>query len=193
LAEAQTEELPRRKGARGVASEPAAAVEAFEEGDGEPAADSPETALADEGEFSEADMDQSVTIPDAAAAEFDSALPTESESTAAGELTPDDGMDPERDEASENELHDVALATEKATYSPHGHEVTSPPSEEDQSETIRIVTEAVEQSGPGRPAAGPPPSIGEPSVHHPPGGPPSSTTHPTGRPDGAEAHPTDGA
>ncbi len=52
----------------------------------------------------------------------------------------------------------MALAVEKSNYSPHGHEVTSPPSDDDQGETIRIVTEAVEQQlspeSRGRSAAG---------------------------------------
>ena len=56
----------------------------------------------------------------------------------------------ERDEASEEEIHDVALAVETSNYSPQGHEVTSPPSENDQGEGIRIVTEAVEQTAPKR-------------------------------------------
>ena len=77
-------------------------------------------------------------------------MPTEPVSTVAGELSPDDSTDSERDEASDDEIHDVALAVETSSYSPHGHEVTSPPSDDDQGETIRIVTEAVEQSGPGR-------------------------------------------
>ena len=40
----------------------------------------------------------------------------------------------------------MALAVETSSYSPQGHEVTSPPSENDQGEGIRIVTEAVEQN-----------------------------------------------
>ena len=48
----------------------------------------------------------------------------------------------------------MALAVETSGYSTHGHEVTSPPSDDDQGETIRIVTEAVElgETGP-RPAS----------------------------------------
>ena len=73
----------------------------------------------------------------------------------AGEFLPDDSTDSERDEASDDEIHDVALAVEKSSYSPHGHEVTSPPSDADQGETIRIVTEAVEQSESGAEAVVP--------------------------------------
>ena len=53
-----------------------------------------------------------------------------------------------RDEASDDEIHDLALAVETSGLSPHGHEVTSPPSDDDQGETVRIVTEAVENGGP---------------------------------------------
>ena len=56
---------------------------------------------------------------------------------------------------AKTEIHDVALAVEKSSYSPHGHEVTSPPSEDDQGETIRIVTEAVEQTAPSEPRVHP--------------------------------------
>ena len=76
-------------------------------------------------------------------------MPTEQAGAVAGESPPDDSTDSERDEASDDEIHDVALAVEKSNYSPQGHEVTSPPSDDDQGETIRIVTEAVEQSEPG--------------------------------------------
>ena len=86
-----------------------------------------------------------------------------------GESSPDDSTDSERDEASDDEIHDVALAVETSGYSPQGHEVTSPPSEDDQGETIRIVTEAVEQSGPARPAARPP-AMPQPSAPHHPAG-----------------------
>ena len=80
-------------------------------------------------------------------------MPSEPTSAVAGESPPDDSTDSERDEASDDEIHDLALAVEKSNYSPHGHEVTFPPSDDDQGETIRIVTEAVEQSEPGAEAA----------------------------------------
>jgi N utilization substance protein A len=44
----------------------------------------------------------------------------------------------------DEELRDVALATEGSDFDADGHEVTSAPSEADQDETKRIVTEAVE-------------------------------------------------
>ena len=101
-------------------------------------------------EFADADSDEAQTTADAAIAEDDSALPTEPTTAIAGEPSPDDSTDLERDEASEEEIHDVALAVETSSYSPQGHEVTSPPSENDQGDGIRIVTEAVEQTAPKR-------------------------------------------
>ena len=158
LAEAQTEELPRRKGARGMASsEPAPVVEILEEGESETSTDLSEDGSSPAEEFTDADADadldsdieSSATILDAETTESSSALPSEQASAVDGEFPPDDSTDLERDEASDDEIHDVALAVEKSSYSAHGHEVTSPPSDADQGETIRIVTEAVEQSEPG--------------------------------------------
>ena len=97
-------------------------------------------------------------------AESSSALPSEQADAVAGEFSPDDSTDSERDEASDDEIHDVALAVEKSSYSAHGHEVTSPPSDDDQGETIRIVTEAVEQSEPGAEADVPSAPAREPAV-----------------------------
>ena len=82
-------------------------------------------------------------------------MPTELTDAIAGEPSPDDSTDSERDEASEEEIHDVALAVETSSYSPQGHEVTSPPSENDQGDGIRIVTEAVEQTAPKRGSGAP--------------------------------------
>jgi N utilization substance protein A len=158
LAEAQTEDLPRRKGSRAAAAEASAASGVLEEGEGESATDTSAAELAGEEEYSSLEQDQFAAIPDAATAELGSALPTEPGGAIAGELPPDEITESERDEGSEDEIHDVALAAETSTYSPHGHEVTSSPSDEDQGETIRIVTEAVEQSGPARPASMPEPS-----------------------------------
>src|ERR1700677_1033401 len=61
LAEAQTEELPRRKGARGIASEPAPVVEITEDGEPETTADLPadESSPADGFTSSESDIDSS--------------------------------------------------------------------------------------------------------------------------------------
>jgi hypothetical protein len=92
------------------------------------------------------------TDVDAVTTDLDSALPAEPDSEVAGDLSPEATTDSERSEASDDEMHDVALAAETSTYSPHGHEVTSQPSDDDQGETIRIVREAIEQSELGHPA-----------------------------------------
>ena len=182
LAEAQTEELPRRKGARGIASEPAPVVETLEEGESETSTDLSADGPSPAGEFtdldseseSDSDIELSPTILDAETAESSSALPSEQASAVAGEIPPDDSTDSERDEASDDEIHDVALAVEKSSYSAHGHEVTSPPSDADQGETIRIVTEAVEQSEPGAQAIVPQAPVREPAVRPRVSTPPST-------------------
>jgi len=185
LAEAQTEELPRRKGARASASEPAPAVETFEEGESESDTDTEVSAdgSAAADEFTETDSESSIN--DAATLESSSALPSERVNEVAGEFPSDDSTDSERDEASDDEIHDLALAEEKSNYSPHGHEVSSPPSDEDQGESIRIVTEAVEQSGPQSPAGAPPAKNREPAVSPRHSTPPPSTSLSNHRSDGA--------
>jgi N utilization substance protein A len=197
LAELQTEDLPRRKGSRAAASEPSVAVETFEEGESESGEDSSAAGPPGNDGFSapepDSDSDQSPAIPDAATAELSSALPTEPVSTVAGGLPQDDSTDSERDEASDDEMHDVALAVETSSYSPQGHEVTSRPSDEDQGESIRIVTEAVEQSGPGRPAGGPPASKPEPSTPPRNSGAPSSALPPHRSADEVEDQAGDGS
>jgi N utilization substance protein A len=154
LAEEQTEELPRRKGSRGSSSEPApvAVVSDLEESEG--AIGSSETVPDGDDDFADSDSETALATADAEIAEEGSALPTEPTAEIAGESSTYDSTDLERDEASEDEIHDVALAVETSNYSPQGHEVTSPPSENDQGAGIRIVTEAVEQTAPNRAAAG---------------------------------------
>jgi transcription termination/antitermination protein NusA len=150
LAEEQTEELPRRKGSRGSSSEPApvAVVSDLEESEG--AIGSSETVPDGDDDFADSDSETALATADAEIAEEGSALPTEPTAEIAGESSTYDSTDLERDEASEDEIHDVALAVETSNYSPQGHEVTSPPSENDQGAGIRIVTEAVEQTAPKR-------------------------------------------
>jgi N utilization substance protein A len=174
LAEAQTDELPRRKGARAGSGEPTAAVETLLDEETEMGADLASAESSEADEFATAD--QAETFLDAESVEPSSDLPAEAADAAAGEFLPDDGPDAERDEPSDDEIHDVALAVEKSTYSPHGHEVTFPPSDDDQGESIRIVTEAVEQSGPGTQANMPPAPAPEPAV--PPRQPASSSSNP---------------
>jgi N utilization substance protein A len=183
LAEAQTEELPRRKGARASASEPAPTVETLEEGESETDTDISADGSATADEFTE--TDRTASIDDAATPESSSALPSEQVDEVAGEFLTDDSTDSERDEASDDEIHDLALAEEKSNYSPHGHEVSSPPSDEDQGESIRIVTEAVEQSGPQAPAAAPSSTNREPAVSPRHSTPPPSAPLSNQRSDGA--------
>ena len=78
----------------------------------------------------------------------------------------------------------MALAEEKSNYSPHGHEVSSPPSDEDQGESIRIVTEAVEQSGSEASAGATPAKNREPAVSPRHSTPPPSTSLSNHRSDG---------
>jgi N utilization substance protein A len=181
LAESQSEDLPRRKGSRAAASEPSAASETLQEVEIESAGDStgaePSVESYDEFSAQEPDFDPhaSPTIADAAL-EAGTAAPTDPGSTVADKSPRDDSPDSERDEASDNDIHDVALAVETSSYSPQGHEVTFAPSDQDQSETIRIVTEAVEQIAMGRPSGVSPPSKPEPSAPPRTPAPPASAS-----------------
>jgi N utilization substance protein A len=162
LAEAQSDELPRRKGARAAAGEPAAATETLD-GEGETEAELAAGAPDESELFTDVDSEQAVSDPDPALA--DAALPSAEpeDDAAAGDFPAEERFDPDREISGDDEFHDVALAVEKSAYSPQGHEVTYPPSDDDQGESIRIVTEAVEQSGPGTQPAAPAPSPSEPS------------------------------
>ena len=152
LAEEQTEELPRRKGAavaaRGAARRCGAAdAEARRRRrrrTGSPADAIGSTTDSDSTTpIRDSDDDASSTILDARTAESEFGLALRTGRRGRGRFPPDDSTDSERDEASDDEIHDLALAAETSGHSPHGHEVTSPPSDADQGETIRIVTEAV--------------------------------------------------
>jgi N utilization substance protein A len=153
LAEEQSEELPRRKGARphpeeavAIPAEAPAGLDGEGGGEGEfvdPAdGQGPEAGADGDGMPGEEFADESAMgiDPDSPAGSSE-----EVESSA------DEGAGGEGED-----LHDLALATEGSGLAPHGHEVTFPPSDDDQGETIRIVTEAVElgedeQMGPGSP------------------------------------------
>src|SRR5262249_56109260 len=120
LAEEQTEELPRRKGSRSAAEEilgvaPGALPEGEEFAEATAATSDP----------SEGELPQ--TQPDASTAEPGSALPAAPAGAAEGELPPDEAQDWERDEASDDEIHDVALAVESSGLSGHRHQWTFPP------------------------------------------------------------------
>ncbi len=182
LAEAQTEELPRRKGARGSVSEPAPVVELLEEGDSETNTDfaADQSVPAAERTDFESSSDSFSSNAETENVEFNSALSIEQAGAVAGEFSPDQSPDSERDEATDDDIHDVALAVEKSNYSAHGHEVTSPPSDADQGETLRIMTEAVEQNEPGVEAEAVPAPAREP-VDRPRGSNSRSTSRSTRR------------
>jgi transcription termination/antitermination protein NusA len=188
LAELQTEDLPRRKGARSAApAEPTVVQERPDQeearGDGDGAADTDSTGemSTNDGDFLD-DDNLDAADKDAATAEFDSALPTESADAVVDDLSPDDSTDSEHDEASEDQIHDLALAVETSGYPSQGHEVTQAPSEEDQGETIRIVTEAVLEGGQAVAATPPMDSAADSSAPPRPSGPPSSTSRSKERP-----------
>jgi N utilization substance protein A len=129
LAEEQAEEMPRRKGAR----TPAPVVT---EG-----ADDAAAAEAGAGRAARPTLDDLFGSDESAAgaeAAGDQDAPPESGSAADGgdesDLTASDDSD---------EIRDLALASEQLPDQ-DGREVTSAPSDADQSETARIVTEAVE-------------------------------------------------
>jgi len=188
FAEELSEELPRRKGGR-------AAVALLEGPGGEEPARTPgampedqeaREALATE-ELTSAVVDTSLESqsdtesdhPDVTGDLTDghrSALPPERSDTEGDELASDENPESEVDEASDDEIHDLALAVETSGLSPQGHEVTSRPHDDDQGAAIRIVTEAVELGGPTRstsPAAVP---AAEPATLARPVPPSSSST-----------------
>ena len=183
MAEEQSDDLPRRKGGRAAA----ALLEASGPGDEPPPGpdDSPQAengeAAGEEAAASVAydspdeDEDQTDNHSSAISGDsiepLDSALPAEEGDTVEVDLPTDESTDSEADEASDNEIHDLALAVETSGLSPQGHEVTTRPSDEDQGETVRIVTEAVEHGGSGRemaPVASSVAGAAEPARHNPP-------------------------
>jgi len=144
LAEEQAEEMPRRKGARAAAAT-------------EPSADD---TPAEGGEPARPGRPGRTTMADLFGSEDQSA--TGAQPTAANLFSPESSDDEQGEEAVEpaetapnlsdetdeaEDYRDLALA-EEANGGEHGHEVTSPPSNADQSETLRIVTEAVEEGDP---------------------------------------------
>jgi N utilization substance protein A len=159
LAEAQTEELPRRKGARAAAEEPSPIAPASE-GEAE-GAEPTELELA-----TRALLSPDVEFPpdSDASAEFDAVSPAESDELADAELGGLDRPDSDNEDEGDDEIHDVALAVESAPFSPYGHEVTFPPRDDDQGESIRIVTEAVEPGRQDQPTAPPHGSAHKPAA-----------------------------
>ncbi len=122
LAESQSDDMPRRKGARGQSSAQREAATEVEGGEGS-------------AESSETDETES-------AMEADTEGGTEEQDGEAGEVS-EDSVDLSDDSADEVEdLHDFELASEGRGV--RGREVTHPPSEDDIAETERIIQEAVE-------------------------------------------------
>jgi N utilization substance protein A len=153
LAEEQAEEMPRRKGARVAASGTAEGGEeaaTAEGGAGRPAVPTLDD-LFSENHAGEA----------AAGGDTDAGGEAAASGADESDLTASEDSD---------EIRDLALAAEPL-QNEHGHEVTSAPSDADQVETARIVTDAVESGGyahdaerhePGSGWTGPPLPANEP-------------------------------
>jgi N utilization substance protein A len=140
LAEEQAEEMPRRKGARAAAPvAPEGGEEVSAEGGEGRAARAARPTLDD------------LFGTEALTADVDYEQGEGDESEGPREPLADDAEGSDLTGAGESdEIRDLALANEP--YTDHdGHEVTSPPSDADQDETARIVTEAVEAGRAPRP------------------------------------------
>jgi len=121
LAEEQADEMPRRKGARPQQpATPAPVAEAAPSIDGDDKEDKT-------GRTTMADL-----FPEDSEGAIEAASPNEAS---------EDSDDIDSPESVVEEFRDLALATEPLVVDP---EVTSPPSDDDQSQTEKIVTEAVE-------------------------------------------------
>ncbi len=142
LAEQQTEDMPRRKGARTTpAPAPTAAPAPADGAEVPPEFAAPEPRAARSGKSALDDLFNDDGVPPGievnGEAEDDTAL-----AVVGDEDEDENEVEVEDDGAgAEEEFRDLALA---ATTEDHGHEVTSAPSDADQNETARIVTEAVE-------------------------------------------------
>jgi len=176
LAEELSEELPRRKGGRAAAALLEAPPSNDETGpsgnDDSPAEETRSvelTAANGTGPDDSADHVQTDTqthtsaIPSDSTGIHRSALPPEQDDVVGNELASDESPDSEGDEASDDEIHDLALAVETSGLSPQGHEVTSQPHDDDQGAAIRIVTDAVELGGPAGPSSPATAPAGEPA------------------------------
>jgi N utilization substance protein A len=132
LAESETSELPRRKGAR-----PAATVEAPADGSVEAGEAGVDGAEAEGGEVEGGEVEGEAAEAGGGFEDDSYEAEEQDEEDAARES----GLDLPADSEP---LRDLALAEEP--YDASGHEVTSAPSDDDQGETERIVVEAVEGS-----------------------------------------------
>jgi len=135
LAEEQAEEMPRRKGARPpspAASDPG--VEAIlAEGDDR----------AGRAGIPSPTLDELFGQQGSRKGHTESAETDDAQARSAQGEGEEDDLDLTTSEKSD-EIRDLALAAEEAGTEEDGHEVTAPPSEADQDETVRIVTEAME-------------------------------------------------
>jgi transcription termination/antitermination protein NusA len=176
LAEELSEELPRRKGGRAAAALLEAPPSNDETGpsgnDDSPAEETRSVELTAENETSPDDsadhiqtdtQTHSSAIPSDSTGIHRSALPPEQDDVVGNELPSDESSDSEGDEASDDEIHDLALAVETSGLSPQGHEVTSQPHDDDQGAAIRIVTDAVELGGPSGPSGPATAPVSEPA------------------------------
>ncbi len=135
LAEEQAEELPRRKGGRPSPSTPEPSTT-----DG--SADGPAT-IANGSASSDRPKFQDLFQGEGAPEETSSAV---EETEVEDSEVVDDASDEESDPTSEDvqdEMRDLEIAAETAGRVEDGREITRPPSDADQDETNRIVTEAV--------------------------------------------------
>jgi len=144
LAEEQADEMPRRKGARTPA--PAPVVSSGEEAGAA-------TADGGAGRSARPTLDDLFGETEDTAGGSGSDSGGDDEAPRADEQESDRGDDQEWDRGDESgltasadsdEIRDLALASEGTTVQ-DGHEITSAPSDADQDETARIVTEAVEE------------------------------------------------
>jgi N utilization substance protein A len=129
LAEEQAEELPRRKGGR--PAPPPVEVASAEDAVAPPSEDEAAVAQAAGPNFQELFGGDERAEDGPEAGDGDEAeIEAEAEESAS-------------EESAETGLRDLDLAAETSGRVEDGHEVTSPPSDADQDETNRIVTEAV--------------------------------------------------
>jgi len=155
LAEEQVDDLPRRKGARTPAAPPAepvaegAAVEAADARAGRGARPTLDDLF---GNAEGSDSDGAPTAADLFAPESDPDPDSTGDDSDAGggDADPDAAEEDPQDAESDEDIRDLALAAEGSDFEESGHEVTTAPSDADQSETVRIVTEAVTTGSPSR-------------------------------------------
>jgi N utilization substance protein A len=181
LAEEQTEEMPRRKGARASASPAEGEAEAGAEGE----AAEPPTLEEIFGEEAVARADAGPS-PDELG-EADEAAPAPDDAS----LEQETGLD----EDERYDVRDLALGEEANGRAEDGREVTHPPSDADQSETERIVSEAVETGATQQEIeareAGTGPHVPPRPVRDPSSTGPSGVSHDDAAPDRHEAPDTE--